>query len=83
MAEITVEECKGCGGYHLRINDHKILTAGSRGVCVRVARVLTEASNMRPREGIKYLCHEVGYEEEVSREVLNRINGRVSGQSLH
>lgn len=72
---LNVYKCDNCGGWHLDCNEVMIVTSQSQGVCLRMARILEEASNRGAREAMKLMQDEIGLEEEHALDILSVMNG--------
>lgn len=72
---LNVYKCDNCGGWHLDCNEVRIVTSQSQGVCLRMARILEEASNRGAREAMKLMQDEIGLEEEHALDILSVMNG--------
>lgn len=72
---LNVQHCHNCEGYHLECNDVTLATSQSEGVCLRMARILEEASNRPSREAMKLLKDEIGFEDHHALDILAVLHG--------
>lgn len=72
---IQVVHCHNCEGYHLECNEVTLMTSQSEGACNRMARILNQARDRPPREAMKLLADEVGFEENISLDILMVLHG--------
>lgn len=72
---IDVDTCPGCGMWRCTVYGYATIKSDEEGVARRHARILDQARNRTPREGMRLLCEEIGYSEDSAKELLHLLHG--------